>query len=238
MPPGDPAEQWIALLPVKPSQFAKSRLVGLAGTELAVPTRAELATAMALDTIDAVMACPAIGRTVVVGADAQTQAGFAPEIETWDGEPGAGLNAALRYAAARLSAERPAAKLVIISADLPALRPHELATVLRAAETHPRSFLADSQGIGTTLYATLQASGADPRFGGRSRAAHRAAGCVELDLADVTSVRRDVDTEVDLWDALRLGAGRRTESLARRLSASAVPPGDTRGPAARAAGDG
>jgi 2-phospho-L-lactate guanylyltransferase len=56
-----------------------------------------------------------------------------------------------------------------------------------------------------------------PRFGGRSRAAHRAAGAVELMLEGIASVRRDVDTEVDLWDALRLGVGPRTKAVAAEL---------------------
>jgi 2-phospho-L-lactate guanylyltransferase len=33
----------------------------------------------------------------------------------------------------------------------------------------------------------------------------------------IASVRRDVDTEVDLWDALRLGVGPRTKAIAAEL---------------------
>jgi 2-phospho-L-lactate guanylyltransferase len=53
----------------------------------------------------------------------------------------------------------------------------------------------------------------EPRFGGRSRAAHRAGGAVELNVPDTPSVHRDVDTAVDLWDALRLGVGPRTAAV-------------------------
>ena len=49
-----------------------------------------------------------------------------------------------------------------------------------------------------------------PRFGHRSRAAHRRAGVVELTDAGLASLRRDVDTEVDLYDAQRLGLGQRS----------------------------
>jgi 2-phospho-L-lactate guanylyltransferase len=36
-------------------------------------------------------------------------------------------------------------------------------------------------------------------------------------LEGIASVRRDVDTEVDLWDALRLGVGPRTKAVVADL---------------------
>ncbi|HSK25790.1 MAG TPA: 2-phospho-L-lactate guanylyltransferase, partial [Jiangellales bacterium] len=132
-------------------------------------------------------------------------------------DPGAGLNPALRHGAAVAARRRPGAPVAALSADLPALRPAELDTALRAAREQPASFVGDVAGTGTTLYAVLDAASFAPEFGVRSRAAHRIAGVVELDLADVPSLRRDVDTPVDLWDALRLGTGPRTASVAARL---------------------
>ena len=107
----------------------------------------------------------------------------------------------------------PDGYIAALSADLPALRPEELATTLRAATAHPVSFVGDAAGIGTTLYAVTRMEAFEPRFGGRSRATHRAGGAVELTVPDTPSVHRDVDTAVDLWDALRLGVGPRTAAV-------------------------
>ncbi len=92
--------------------------------------------------------------------------------------------------------------------------------MLAAAARHQTSFLADAAGIGTTLYASVPGAPFDPRFGGRSRAAHRASGATELEVPGVVSVRRDIDTAVDLWDAMRIGLGPRTESVIVQLDAA------------------
>ncbi|RIQ15726.1 2-phospho-L-lactate guanylyltransferase, partial [Jiangella rhizosphaerae] len=125
----------------------------------------------------------------------------------------AGLNAALRHGAQAARSAAGDAAVASLSADLPALRPAELDRVLTAAAEHPLSFVADAAGIGTTLYAAGPGVAFEPAFGGRSRAAHRLAGAVELELDGIASVRRDVDTAVDLWDARRLGVGPRTAAL-------------------------
>ncbi len=59
----------------------------------------------------------------------------------------------------------------------------------------------------------VPASSSTPRFGPRSRAAHAASGAVALEVGPVPGLRRDVDTEVDLWDAGRLGLGPATAEL-------------------------
>jgi 2-phospho-L-lactate/phosphoenolpyruvate guanylyltransferase len=104
-----------------------------------------------------------------------------------------------------------------LSADLPALRPGELDRVLQAASDAPNAFLADAAGIGTTLYTARPDAGFTPAFGGPSRARHRDGGARELALADVASVRRDVDTIEDLRAALELGVGPHTASVAPLL---------------------
>ena len=121
-------------------------------------------------------------------------------------EPDEGLNPALTHGAARLTG--PVAAL---SSDLPALRPGELGAALAAASRHPRAYVPDAQGHGTTL---LTAAGVplDPRFGAQSAAAHAASGAVLLD-GDWPGLRRDVDTADDLRAAVGLGAGRHTASV-------------------------
>jgi 2-phospho-L-lactate guanylyltransferase len=104
-----------------------------------------------------------------------------------------------------------------LNADLPALRPAELARVLDAAAQFPRAFLPDAAEIGTTLLAAGPGRELRPAFGVDSRARHRASGAVELGLAGVDSVRQDVDTGADLRTALALGVGPRTAAMAARL---------------------
>ncbi|MQA98041.1 MAG: 2-phospho-L-lactate guanylyltransferase [Streptosporangiales bacterium] len=104
-----------------------------------------------------------------------------------------------------------------MSADLPALRPAELARVLDAAARYDRAFLADAAGEGTTLYTARPGAEFAPAFGRGSRDRHRALGAYELDLADVPSLRRDVDTPEDLRAVLELGAGPRTTAIAAPL---------------------
>jgi 2-phospho-L-lactate guanylyltransferase len=201
------------IVPVKRPEVAKTRLADLAGSR-----RPAIARAFAADTVAAALACPEVAEVVVVTDDVETaEAVTAMGATVVADAPDAGLNAALRHGAEVARARRPGAPTAALSADLPALRPDELATALRAAAAHPAAFVADVAGIGTTLYAVTGGTPFRPRFGGRSRATHRAAGAVEVVVAEIPSVRRDVDDAVDLWDALRLGVGPRTAALAAML---------------------
>lgn len=206
---------WVLVVPVKHTSVAKSRLAGIAGGR-----RVELALAMAADTVAAAAACTLVATILVVTDDAvaaKELSGLGAEVVP--DAPAAGLNPALRHGAALARRARPGCPVGALSCDLPALRPAELATALRAAAAHPNSFVSDTAGTGTTLYAAAAGAAFEPRFGERSGAVHRAGGAVELDLLDVATLRRDVDTEVDLWDAARLGMGARTARIATELGA-------------------
>ena len=86
---------WAVVVPVKVLARAKSRIAPLAGSR-----RAELALAMALDTISAVVASPAADRVIVVTDDPVAAAELSAVGATVvpDG-PGAGLNEALVHGA-------------------------------------------------------------------------------------------------------------------------------------------
>src|ERR1700684_3395908 len=71
-----------------------------------------------------------------------------------------------------------------------------------AASAGGASFVPDAAGVGTTLYAVPPGSDFRPLFGGASRARHAASGATELDLSDISGLRRDVDTPDDLRAAL------------------------------------
>jgi len=209
-------------MPVKRLDRAKSRL---RGAYPGVP-HADLVLALVLDTVAAALACPAVaGVTVVYGSAEVAVATAALGARTEPEPPGGGLNDALRHAAA--GTPGPVAAL---AADLPALRPADLAAALgRAADragAGRRCFVADAGGTGTTLLAAPAGPLLGPRFGAGSAAAHAASGAAALTGA-WPSLRRDVDTAADLRAATALGLGVRTAAL---LRAAAVGPPAAAGP--------
>ncbi len=129
------------------------------------------------------------------------------------------LNAALRHGAAVAARRWPGTGLAALTADLPALSPGELAMALRAVATASAraAFVPDASGVGTTLYAVPPGGEFRPLFGGASRARHAASGALELELHDMTGLRRDVDTPDDLRAALALGVGPFTKATAAEL---------------------
>ena len=206
------------VVPVKRAALAKSRLRPL-GDEV----RRELVTAFAVDTVSAVLECPVVAEVLVVTDDVPLALGLRALGVTAvpDGESDS-LNASLRQGAAELLRRRPTVVPAALCADLPGLRPDELAAALGAAWTRAPSVVADAAGVGTTLYVAPTLAGFAPRFGPGSRAAHLAHGAVEIELSTIDSVRRDVDTPEDLAAVARLGLGRRSSWVVttRRLLGS------------------
>ncbi|MFJ6953789.1 NTP transferase domain-containing protein, partial [Micromonospora aurantiaca (nom. illeg.)] len=114
-------------MPVKRLGAAKSRLRGaLPG----VPHE-ELALALAADTLRAVRACPAVAGVLVVTDDPRVAAAAGAAGARVAADPGGGLNAAFRHGAAVAGSRAAVAGL---TADLPALRPADLAAALRATQ--------------------------------------------------------------------------------------------------------
>jgi 2-phospho-L-lactate guanylyltransferase len=204
------------VVPAKRLAVAKTRLRPLTTPGSgAAPEHALLVLALLADTVSAALACPLVATVLVVtddpdAAEEVTRLGA----RTVPDEPDGGLNPALEHGAR--ASRSPA--VAALSSDLPALRPGELASALRAAERAPRCFVPDAQGTGTTL---LTAVGTElrPAFGPGSAAAHRAGGAVEL-TGPWPGLVRDVDTAEDLRAALALGTGPRTTALAATLSAA------------------
>lgn len=206
--------QWTVVIPLKPLARAKSRLADTAHEGL----RPGLALAFAQDTVAAVLACTAVRDVAVVTDDALAArelaalgAAIVPD------EPLGGLNAALAHGAAAVRTRRPGSPVAALNADLPALRPLELARVLDAAAEFPRAFLADAATVGTTLLTAGPGQELSPHFGPHSRTRHRESGAVEIGLTTVNSVRQDVDTGDDLRAALALGVGARTAAVVEGL---------------------
>lgn len=214
----DAMDHWSLVVPLKPLVLAKTRLARAADDTL----RPHLALAFAQDTVVAALTCPAVRDVAVVTDDPAAAAELATlGARIVPDSPAAGLNAALSHGAEAVREQRPGAAVAALNADLPALRPAELARVLARASVFPRAFLTDAAGIGTTLLSAAPGVELRPAFGGRSRRRHLASGAVEILLGGVDSVRQDVDTGDDLAAALALGVGPRT---AERWAAGADGP--------------
>ncbi len=208
--PLDTSLRWSMVIPVKVLALAKSRLTGLAG-----PRRAELALAMAADTVAAAVACPVVDSVIVVTDDDAAAAELSRlGALVLPDEPGDGLNPALAFGAAYSDERWPGRGRAGLAADLPALDATELGRALAQAAGARQAFVADAAGTGTTMYAAGPGAAFRPRFGPGSRAAHLAGGAVELALPGLDGLRRDVDTVADLRDAARIGLGPRPAALA------------------------
>lgn len=179
------AAKWCVILPIKGGAQAKSRL----GSH---PEVALLAHDFAEKTLEAILTCPEVGRVIIVTGDVYWTNRRSDRITTLT-DPGHGLNAAICAARDHASEER---LLVVIPSDLPLLNPVDLADVLARARLHPRGFVRDKDGQGTTLLTALNGADLVPLYGEGSASAHSMSGAIELIAPN--SVRFDVDTLADL----------------------------------------
>lgn len=194
------------LIAVKRLTTAKTRLAPV----LSASARETLVLAMLVDTVTAASAVPAVSSITVVTPDPDAAAA-ARELgaqalmdPTPEGHPDP-LNNAL--SAAEAAALAP--NIVVLQGDLPALRSGELAEAVAAARRHPRSFVSDRHGTGTSALFTFGVP-LDPRFGAESTRRHADSGAAEL-TGGWPGLRCDIDTPDDLAVALQLGLGPATQ---------------------------
>ncbi|MFB7894362.1 2-phospho-L-lactate guanylyltransferase [Microbacterium sp. NPDC056044] len=199
---------WVVVVPVKPSARAKSRL------DVDGVRRADLARAIALDTLAAATACELVAQVVVVTDDAALarEAAMIPSLRFVPEGDARGLDAAVAAGVASIdpSGRMPRAALL---GDLPALQPADLADALRAAASLPRAVVPDAEGTGSTLVTAGIGVEWASSFGDGSFARHVALGCQALQIPDASTLRRDVDTAAQLDAARTLGLGPRTAAL-------------------------
>jgi len=197
---------WTVIIPVKPALSAKSRL----------GRGPELARALALDTVAAVVACSVVSRVVVVTADV----GFRPPgVDIARERSPQGIDAAVRTGTALVVGDAVAAPRAALLGDLPSLRPEDLAAALALAAPHSRAFVADRESTGTTLVTAATGMSLLTAFGPGSAAAHRGLGLVQLDLPVGSTVTVDVDTVEQLDRARVLGLGPATLATLAALAA-------------------
>ena len=207
----DPAEKrCVALVALKRTDVAKSRLRMVPG-----PLRRRLAWTMAMDTLRALTAVLPV---IVISNQPELAARLSREQISARvlAEPViAGMNAALRHGEKAAAMAGFSSTLACVG-DLPALRPDSIRAVLAAAINGGRAFVADASGTGTTMLIASDTK-LEPHFQGRSAAGHRESGAVALGAAELggplADARRDVDSEVDLYDAYFIGLGPSTAQL-------------------------
>jgi 2-phospho-L-lactate guanylyltransferase len=187
--------KWHALVPAKGLHNSKSRL-----------GRNDLAGPFLADTVAALIGSSQVARLTVITADAEV-ASLVEDLGgdvIMEGSP-TGLLNALDLGLECIKSASEANGAVIALGDLPCLRTQDVDLFLEQAVHHDSSFTCDSDGTGSTMWARRPGSDAKPRFGVRSRAAHRMHGAVEIPCS--AGAHRDVDTSTDLWDAIRIGVG-------------------------------
>ncbi len=211
---------WVVVVPVKRLHDAKSRLAEHLGAR-----RRDLALAMALDTITAAASCRHVRVVVVTDDVAVARALRGSDIPVVTGEPHGGINAALRHGAQAASVGAGEG-VAALAADLPALRPAELSLALNRATGELSSFVPDTAGTGTTLYAATASDRFDPSFGLGSAVAH-AVSATALDVTGLASLRSDVDTVQDLRVAVALGLRPRSARVVAELLGTVLVLDDT-----------
>ncbi|WP_081622410.1 2-phospho-L-lactate guanylyltransferase [Jongsikchunia kroppenstedtii] len=218
--------RWTAVLAVKQLTDAKSRLADHFDEDV----RRQLVLAMLADTLSAVL--PEVADTaILVSPDADVLAAANALGAQAVPEPAGGtgsINGAFALGLAAAWRADPSVGVLIVQADLPAVRPAELSAAAAAAERvltdgAAAAFVPDRDGSGTTtLFAAPPGSAATAdsaaaqqvplHFGPGSAAAHAAVGAIEL-TGNWPGLRADVDTPEDLLVVTDLGVGAATAPL-------------------------
>lgn len=202
----------VALIPLRDPGSGKTRLA----PHLTASERAGLAAAMLSDTVGAVRAAP-VDR-VVVAASGGTGAAAASALGLdvlLDPPTAPSLDQVLRAATARLSG---ASALLVIAADLPCLRPEEVAALL---DIEAQVVVAPTGDGGTGGLLRRPPAIIPTAFGPGSAAAHmrlaHQAG-VQGRTASLPGFRDDVDTWADLRALVDAPVGPTTAGFLQRIA--------------------
>jgi 2-phospho-L-lactate guanylyltransferase len=212
----DLSRTW-ALVPIRGLETAKTRL----GEDLDAEERLELVTDLLTRTLVATRDAARIAGSVVVTMD-PAAAGLAHEHRAIGlVERAPGLNEAI-VAARSVAVARGATAVVVIPADLPAITPLAIDSLVDAATLAARpapdgvlgdrgvvAIVPDRHGSGTNALLVSPPALVEPRFGPESRERHRAAavdaGATVIELGGPLAL--DLDTTADLLAAeSQLGA--------------------------------
>jgi 2-phospho-L-lactate guanylyltransferase len=181
----------VIVIPLKPARAGKTRL----------GTTEKTVRQLGIATVRAAAATPGVREVVVVTADAHTAEILAgmPRVRVVRELAPRGLRLAIASALATVPAGVPRAVLL---GDLPGLVPADLSRALAEAARHPRTFVADAAGTGTTLVTAAAGLSWRSAFGRASASRHRALGLLRLPVPLRSSLRHDVDTPRQLAKAI------------------------------------
>jgi 2-phospho-L-lactate/phosphoenolpyruvate guanylyltransferase len=193
--------KWQAIVPAKGVHDSKTRL-----------GRRDLTIPILSDVVAALLGCSAIAAIKVVTPDpviAQLASSLNCEIvpET----TGNGLTSAIQDGLSQCNAEGHD-NVIVLLGDLPCLTSQHLDSFLMCGSQYETAFLSDTEGTGTTMWMRTTRHSKPPSFGVRSRAKHWESGAREIVGDLFIGARRDVDTAVNLWDAVRIGVGPATRA--------------------------
>ena len=195
---------WTAVIPVKPWALAKVRL------SVSNERRAELARAFSLDVLRCAVDTPEVGQVIVVTVESELQARartlgavILNDRPLLSSDP---LNDAVRLGRSWTLINRPSEPIVVIPGDLPSLTTGALSGALDAMSGFETAFIADGEGLGTTLLSAATPGLLRPFYGAGSCRLHCESGCHPVVDVD-PRVRRDVDTVFDFSRARELGLG-------------------------------
>ncbi|MEC3909124.1 2-phospho-L-lactate guanylyltransferase [Sphingobium sp. CR2-8] len=181
---------WTAVIPFKGSAARKTRLAGLFSPK----QRDRLSYAMLEHTIAVLASCYAV-REIAVLSDMRPSG--------WDGrlinDRGQGLNTEL----GSLTRSPSIRRLLIIHADLPLLKPQDIADLLDVAGQTSMAIAPDHIGTGTNAIALNDPTGFAFGFGPDSFVWHVEAGRGRAGIVRRTGLALDMDTPDDYHQACR-----------------------------------
>jgi 2-phospho-L-lactate guanylyltransferase len=195
---GAPQQAW-AVLPVKPFDWAKSRLDGV----LTAAERASLARQLMMRSLAALMDSGCFQRVIVVSRDAEALAiaqseGAQPLTE----EAPADLNQAI-VLARDLALQEGAGRLLVLASDLPLVQPDDIRRIVDAVNTASAVVVPDRRAEGTNALLLSPPDLIEPAFGIQSFQRHMAllskAGAT-VSVLRLKGIAFDVDVPQDLAD--------------------------------------
>jgi len=204
-----------AIVPAKALDEAKTRLAAL----LTEDERRCLALAMLADVLRTLQAVPRLDYIAVVSPDYEVldRARELGAEATLEPPSVRGINQALDHAVDVMSPRGMRAILVVL-ADVPALTPGDIESVLDALPTDGGVVICPSSAAGTSALAMTPPDAIPFRFGARSFAAHKrecADRGIAAEVVRIDSLERDMDEP----DDLRWLISRTAETATHRLLA-------------------
>ncbi len=206
-----------AIVPAKALDQAKGRLAAL----LSEAERRQLALAMLEDVLKAIQAVPGLDLIAVVSPDREVLTLARQLGAEAIAEPPSvrGINQALSHAVSVVSA-RHISTLLILLADVPAVTPAEIDSILDALPPGRGVVLCPSHDKGTSALALRPPDAIPFRFGTHSFPAHKreaAARGVHAGVLRIPSLARDIDEPDDLCELLSHPAETATQRFLGQL---------------------